>query len=62
MARHSPFFMKDIVRKNQIDILCLYETRISGIKANKVLLKLGFGNWICVEATWFTGGILAFTG
>lgn len=35
----------------------LIEPRISGQNADKVVRKLGFTNWIMVEATGYAGGI-----
>ncbi|KAK4282536.1 hypothetical protein QN277_013898 [Acacia crassicarpa] len=55
--RNFPLTMKDIVNKYCINILCLMEPRISGNRADKVCQKLGFGHWIRVEASGFSGGI-----
>ncbi|XP_028760821.1 uncharacterized protein LOC114719473 [Neltuma alba] len=55
--RAFPQLIKDIVRRKNIDILCLIEPRISGQKADKVVRKLGFSHWIRVEATGFAGAI-----
>ncbi|XP_028778309.1 uncharacterized protein LOC114734823 [Neltuma alba] len=56
-SRSFPVLIKDIVRKNKIGLFCLIEPRISGGKAEKIVRKLGFSNWIRVEATGFAGGI-----
>ncbi|XP_028783726.1 uncharacterized protein LOC114739817 [Neltuma alba] len=55
--RCFPYTVKDIVYKLQIDVLCLMETRISGTRAEGVIRKLGFSNWIRLEASGFAGGI-----
>ena len=52
-----PIMIHDIVKKFKVDILCLLEPRISGTRADKVIRKLGFSNWIRVEACGFAGGI-----
>ncbi|XP_028772906.1 uncharacterized protein LOC114730056 [Neltuma alba] len=55
--RCFPRTVKDIVYKLQIDVLCLMETRISGTRADGVIRKLGFSNWIRLEASGFARGI-----
>ncbi|KAK4265516.1 hypothetical protein QN277_026562 [Acacia crassicarpa] len=55
--RAFPLTVKDIVFKYHINILCLLEPRISGVKADRVCRKLGFNHWIRVESTRFLGGI-----
>ncbi|XP_028755095.1 uncharacterized protein LOC114714521 [Neltuma alba] len=49
--------IKEIVIKYGINVLCLVETRISGLRADKMVRKSGFTNWIRVEASGFAGGI-----
>lgn len=48
---------KDIVRKNNLGILCLLEPRISGSRADNVVRRLGFSNWVRVKASGFAWGI-----
>ncbi|KAK4277819.1 hypothetical protein QN277_015755 [Acacia crassicarpa] len=55
--RSFPLKTKDIVNKYYVNILCLLEPRISGVRADKVCRKLGFSHWMRVEATGFFGGI-----
>lgn len=55
--RSFPNTVKDIVREHNIDVLCLMEARISGRRAEIVVRKLGFHNWIRLEASGFAGGI-----
>ncbi|GKF32929.1 hypothetical protein Tco_0106129 [Tanacetum coccineum] len=40
-----------------LEILIVVEPRVSGQKASKILKRLGFTNWIRVEALGFSGGI-----
>lgn len=56
-GRHFPSTLKKIVSEYHIDIMCLLETRISGVKADRVSRKLGFSNWLRLEAAGFAGGI-----
>lgn len=49
--------VKGIIRTQNPDILELLETRVSGIKANFIYMKLGFTEWIRVEALGYSGGI-----
>lgn len=55
--RTFPNTLKHIVKQYHIDVMCLIETRISGSRADQVIRKLGFSNWIRLEAAGFTGGI-----
>lgn len=52
-----PRMVKEVKKKYAINVLGLIETRISGDRADKVVRKLGFSDWIRVEATGFAGGI-----
>ncbi|XP_061368621.1 uncharacterized protein LOC133311578 [Gastrolobium bilobum] len=47
------------VRKHRVDIVILLETRISGPKAQNVIKKLGFKNFLVEEARGYAGGIWA---
>lgn len=55
--RHFPTTLKNMVKEHKIDVFCLVETRISGIRAYTVVRKLGFHNWLRLEASGFAGGI-----
>lgn len=46
-----------IIRTQKLDILELLETRVCGIKANFIYMKLGFTEWIRVEAVGYSRGI-----
>ena len=56
-SRSFARILHDIVKKYGINVMCLLEPRISGIKADRVVKKLGFSNWWRVEATGYAGGI-----
>lgn len=56
-SRTFPHYVKDVTRKYYVDLLCLYEPRISGDKAERVSRKLGFSNWLRIEANGFARGI-----
>lgn len=49
--------MKEISKKYKIDVMCLAEPRISGVRADHVCKKLSFSNWVRVEVTGYAGGI-----
>lgn len=52
-----PRIFREMIRKYDIKIMALMETRISGVKADRRVRELGFSNWIRVKATGFAGGI-----
>ncbi|XP_028788193.1 uncharacterized protein LOC114744170 [Neltuma alba] len=56
-SRSFPILIRDIVKKFQVDILCLEEPRVSGKRADSVVKRLGFSHWIRVEASGYSGGI-----
>ena len=56
-AKSLPGRIRDVLKGNNVNILILCETRISGRKADNVLKKLNFNSWIRVEATGYAGGI-----
>lgn len=60
-SRNFPNRIRDILKGNDIDVLILCETRVSGSKADSIIRKLGFSNWMRVEATGFAGGF-GFSG
>ncbi|XP_019151953.1 PREDICTED: uncharacterized protein LOC109148673 [Ipomoea nil] len=39
------------------EIVCLLETKVSGAQANDICCRLGFDEWLRVEAFGFSGGI-----
>lgn len=56
-GRTFPGLILDLVNRHNIDLLFLFETRISGNRAEKVLGKLGFPYYWKVDASGFSGGI-----
>lgn len=50
-------FLWEYKKEVDLDFLALYETRISGEKADVVIGKLGFDHSFWVEAKGFSGGI-----
>lgn len=56
-AKSFPRLLKEIVMKYKIRIMVLLKTRVSGVKADRIMGKIGFSNWLRVEATGFAGGI-----
>lgn len=56
-SQNFPSTIRNLVKDYKVGILCLLETRISGPGAEKVVRKLGFTNWIRLEASSFPGRI-----
>lgn len=52
--------LQEFIRKFNPFLFCLFEPRVSGDHANKICMKIGFDNWVRVEATGFSGGIWVF--
>ncbi|XP_028790153.1 uncharacterized protein LOC114746133 [Neltuma alba] len=52
-----PATVQEVVRRYDINVLCLLETRVSGCRADEVVRRCGFSNWLGVEASGYTGGI-----
>lgn len=48
---------KWIISSERPTIFALFETKVSGTKANEICNKLGFHHWVRVEAIGFSGGI-----
>lgn len=46
-----------LVKTHNPKVLALFETKTSGVNADKVCKELKFNNWIRVEAIGFSGGI-----
>ena len=51
---------KEIIRTNKPTIFGLFEIKVSGVKADSICRKLGFDEWIRVEALGYSGGIWVF--
>ncbi|RDX85375.1 hypothetical protein CR513_33447, partial [Mucuna pruriens] len=51
-----PHLIKDLILKYRITLLALLETRINGVKADKVIKNLGMDSWYKVDAQGFFGG------
>lgn len=56
-SKTFPGRVRDLVYGRNISVLILLETRVSGVKADRVISRLGFDNWIRLEATGYAGGI-----
>ncbi|KAF7802812.1 putative ribonuclease H protein At1g65750 family [Senna tora] len=56
-AKSFPGLVKDIFNKYKVDILALYETRVSGDKASRIIKRCGIHNFIRIEADGYSGGI-----
>lgn len=41
-------------------VLGLLEPRTSGVQVDEICRKIGFDNWVCVEAVGFSEGIWIF--
>ncbi|XP_031105341.1 uncharacterized protein LOC116010192 [Ipomoea triloba] len=52
--------LKNLIQTHRPDILGLVEPKVSGSQANVVCSKLGYSDWIRVEAVGFSGGIWVF--
>lgn len=49
-GRPFPLRVRELIKRHAVEILILVEPRVSGQKASKILKRLGFTNWIRVEA------------
>jgi hypothetical protein len=56
-GRFFPSLIRDYIKIYHIDFIAILETRISGIKAEKVIKKIGMDKCAKVEAIGFSGGI-----
>ncbi|XP_028752651.1 uncharacterized protein LOC114712302 [Neltuma alba] len=56
-SKTFPRLINEVVKKYRINIMGIMEPRISGARADKVVKKMGFSNWIRVESTGYAGGI-----
>lgn len=56
-GRPFPLRVRELIQRHAVEILILVEPRVSGQKASKIIKRLGFTNWIRVEASGFSGGI-----
>ncbi|XP_057450689.1 uncharacterized protein LOC130742607 [Lotus japonicus] len=56
-AKGVPLLIKDLVARHKISCMALFETRVSGPKALKIISKLGFDKSFVVDAEGFAGGI-----
>jgi hypothetical protein len=52
-----PSLIRDTMRTHNIDFIALLETRISGVKAEAVVKKIGLQEGVRVDAQGFSGGI-----
>lgn len=58
-SRVFPGRVRDLIRGMDIHVLFLLETRVSGLKADRAISRLGFNRWIHIEASGYAGGIWA---
>lgn len=56
-SRETIRYLKEVVRIQKPHILGILEPKISGCKADEVCNRLGFDDWVRVEAVGFSGGI-----
>ncbi|KAF7843938.1 putative ribonuclease H protein At1g65750 family [Senna tora] len=56
-AKLFPQLMRDMKKFNYINLMSIYEPKISGEKAKKVISKLGWNNYYMVDVRGFSGGI-----
>lgn len=56
-GRMLPRLIQDIILWHKVDVLALFETRVSGDRADKVLGCLGFEQWVKVDVLGFCGGL-----
>ncbi|XP_061342522.1 uncharacterized protein LOC133288718 [Gastrolobium bilobum] len=49
--------LTSMIRKHRIDLTAIFEPRISGAKAQKIIKRTGYNNCIVEEAQGFMGGI-----
>lgn len=56
-ARSFPCLIQDLKRSHNVQMLIIIEPRISGVKADKIITKLGYDYNYRVEAEGFSGGI-----
>lgn len=52
--------LKDLLGVHRPRVLGLLEPRVSGVQADSICKKIGFDNWVRVEAVKFSGGIWLF--
>ncbi|KAI9087001.1 hypothetical protein K1719_030962 [Acacia pycnantha] len=57
VARLFPGRVRELIQASDIYVLVLIETRVSSVKADRTVRKLGFSNWIHLEAIGYAGGI-----
>ncbi|XP_019166877.1 PREDICTED: uncharacterized protein LOC109162645 [Ipomoea nil] len=61
-AGGKPFLraLKHFIKLHKPCMLSLFEPKVSGTHANDICTKIGFSDWIRVEAVGFSGGIWVF--
>ncbi|KAJ1384393.1 Endonuclease/exonuclease/phosphatase superfamily [Sesbania bispinosa] len=48
---------KDLAQRYNIDLLAIFEPRVSGVKAERIIRKIGFPHHHAIHARGFSGGI-----
>ncbi|MED6171535.1 hypothetical protein PIB30_041598 [Stylosanthes scabra] len=56
-SKGFPTLIRDLSVRYQAHFICLFETHISGKKAELIAKKFGFSDWHLVEGVGFAGGI-----
>ena len=56
-ARSFPGLIRELQYKYKVDIVLLFETRCGGMKAKKIISKMGFNGSYVVDAQGFSGGL-----
>ena len=58
--RNFASFIKDLCRSYGFSLLVLLETRVGGLKADRISSKMGFDGMFRVDPDGFAGGIWVF--
>ncbi|XP_019183629.1 PREDICTED: uncharacterized protein LOC109178450 [Ipomoea nil] len=56
-SREFQRILKTLIKNHKPGLVGLVEPKVSGAQANKICSKLGFAEWVRVEAVGFSGGI-----
>lgn len=56
-SREAIHNLKEMIRVRKPHVLGILEPKIYGVRVDDVYNKLGFDNWVRVEAVVFSGGI-----
>lgn len=56
-GRLFPSLIRDLVSRHKLDMLFLFETRVSGARADRIISRMGFSNSCKIDAIGYSGGI-----